>query len=199
MRLATAQALPLWRQRLFVALTRLSGAELDDVGKSCLRWPHIWGRPVLALAQEVLRGPSNWTVGERELFAAVVSEANSCSFCLGTHATIADRALPTPGFADWGGGAAGAEATAAARFVVKLTRAPEEIGPQDVADARAAGVSDGALAEAIYIAFLFNLINRVVDALEFTHRSDRDRVRGAEVLRRMGYRLPRLLFAGRRA
>ena len=28
----------------------------------------------------VLRGPSEWSVGERELFAAFVSKANECSF-----------------------------------------------------------------------------------------------------------------------
>jgi hypothetical protein len=32
------------------------------------------------LAQQVLRGPSEWTVGERELFAAFVSKVNACDF-----------------------------------------------------------------------------------------------------------------------
>jgi hypothetical protein len=41
---------------------------------------------------------------------------------------------------------------------------------------------------------MFNTINRVVDALGFEHRSDRDRRRGAEVLRRLGYRLPGFLL-----
>ena len=30
--------------------------------------------------QEVLRGPSPWTVGERELFAAYVSKLNACEY-----------------------------------------------------------------------------------------------------------------------
>jgi alkylhydroperoxidase family enzyme len=30
--------------------------------------------------QEVLRGPSEWTVGERELFAAYVSKLNACEY-----------------------------------------------------------------------------------------------------------------------
>jgi hypothetical protein len=30
--------------------------------------------------QEVLRGPSQWTIGERELFAAYVSKLNACEY-----------------------------------------------------------------------------------------------------------------------
>jgi len=194
MRLYRDRPLPLARQRVFVRMTRLVGAELDDVGKSCLRRPELWAEPMLALAQEALRGPSSWTVGERELLAAVASEANSCSFCVGTHSSIADRALPAPTFADWRDGAAGPTVTAAARFVVKLTKTPDQMDPADVDAAQAAGVTDAALAEAVYVTFLFNLINRVADALAFTHRSERDRLRGANILRRGGYRLPGILL-----
>jgi uncharacterized peroxidase-related enzyme len=127
-----------------------------------------WGKPPLALAQETLRDPSSWTVGEREMLAEVVSEANSCSFCIGTHSSIADWALPAPTFLIWRSGAAGPTVTAAAQFVVKLTKTPDEVGPADVDAARDAGVTKAALAEAVYVAFFFNLINRVADALEFT-------------------------------
>jgi alkylhydroperoxidase family enzyme len=49
-----------------------------------------------------------------------------------------------------------------------LTKTPDEVGPADVDAARDAGVTEAALAEAVYVAFFFNLINRVADALEFT-------------------------------
>jgi uncharacterized peroxidase-related enzyme len=194
MRLASYRLLPLRRQRIFLSMTRLVGAELDAVGRSCLMRPELFGKPMLRLADELLRGPSSWTVGEREFLAAVVSEANSCSFCVGTHSAIADRALPTPAFTNWQDGGAGPAVTAAARLVAKLTKTPDEVGPADLAAARAAGAPDAALAEAVYIAFFFNLINRVADALGFTHRSERDRLRGAGVLRRGGYRLPPFLY-----
>ena len=39
-----------------------------------------FGRPFSELTQQVMRGPSEWTVGERETFAAFVSRLNKCVF-----------------------------------------------------------------------------------------------------------------------
>jgi hypothetical protein len=40
----------------------------------------FFGRPISELTQQVMRGPSEWTVGERETFAAFVSRLNQCVF-----------------------------------------------------------------------------------------------------------------------
>lgn len=40
----------------------------------------FFGRPFSELTQQVMRGPSAWKVGERELFAAFVSQLNQCVF-----------------------------------------------------------------------------------------------------------------------
>jgi hypothetical protein len=40
----------------------------------------FFGRPFSALTQDVMRGASPWTVGEREIFAAFVSRLNQCVF-----------------------------------------------------------------------------------------------------------------------
>lgn len=39
-----------------------------------------FGGPFSELTQQVMRGPSPWTVGEREIFAAFVSQLNKCVF-----------------------------------------------------------------------------------------------------------------------
>ena len=39
-----------------------------------------FGTPFSELTQQVMRGPSQWTVGEREVFAAFVSRLNQCVF-----------------------------------------------------------------------------------------------------------------------
>jgi hypothetical protein len=40
----------------------------------------FFGRPFSELTQAVMRGPSQWSVGERETFAAFVSRLNQCVF-----------------------------------------------------------------------------------------------------------------------
>ena len=128
------------------------------------------------------------------MFAAVVSQANSCAFCVGTHGAIAGSALGLDVDESWRDGRFGARATAAAEFVDALTRDPDRVGPELVAAARAAGVDDAALAEAVYVAFAFNTVNRVADALGFEHRSDRELRRDARFLRINGYRMPGFLL-----
>ena len=39
-----------------------------------------FGRPFSELTQQDMRGPSPWSVGEREIFAAFVSRLNQCVF-----------------------------------------------------------------------------------------------------------------------
>jgi uncharacterized peroxidase-related enzyme len=181
-------------QRAFVRLPRALGAELDDVGRASLRRPDFFGKPVLGIGHLLLRGPSAWSVGERELFAAVVSRTNSCQFCVATHGEIAAKELGRDVLLRLDEGTFSPRAAAAAAFIEALTRDPNRVSAADVERVRAAGVQDDALAEAIYVALFFNTINRVADALGFEHRSDRDRRWGAEVLRRRGYRLPGFLL-----
>jgi hypothetical protein len=40
----------------------------------------FFGRAFSELTQQVMRGPSQWTVAEREMFAAFVSRLNQCVF-----------------------------------------------------------------------------------------------------------------------
>jgi uncharacterized peroxidase-related enzyme len=180
-------------QRVALWLSRRGGAELDDVAKVCMRRPEFFGRPFLALTHQALRGESAWSIGERELFATVVSGANRCSFCVGTHAEITRMTLGVVVDDGWRDGRYGDKATATAILLESLTRDPHA-ATGDLTTVRRAGVSDPALVEAIYVAYAFNIINRIADALDFSYRSDRDRVRGAWILRHNGYRLPGILM-----
>ena len=49
----------------------------------------------------------------------------------------------------------------------KLTLEPDALGRADVEAARSAGVSDEALEDAIHVCALFNVIDRIADALGF--------------------------------
>ncbi len=72
-------------------------------------------------------------------------------------------------------------------FLEKLTLTPGEVGPEDVAPALAAGVSRRALEEAIYVATLFNVIDRLADAFDFELPRPEDGPRTAWVLTKLGY------------
>ena len=51
-----------------------------DVVRTMRYRSELFGRPFSAVLQQVMRGPSDWTPGERELFAAFVSAQNQCPF-----------------------------------------------------------------------------------------------------------------------
>ena len=57
-----------------------SGAEPLGVVKTLLYRPELFGRPFSDALDEVMRGPSDWSAGERELFAAFTSLLNQCPF-----------------------------------------------------------------------------------------------------------------------
>jgi AhpD family alkylhydroperoxidase len=156
-----------------------------------MRRPDFFGRPFLDLVRTTMRGSSTWSAGELELFAAIVSQANSCPFCVGAHGVIAETFLREP--VDlWRDGRFGPRATAAAEFVEAVARGSAD--PSLVTRARAAGVDDAALAEAAYVTLVFNTVNRIANALGFSYRSERDRLRGSRILGRAGYRLPAILL-----
>ena len=53
---------------------------VSDISLALRYRPGLFGRPFSELLQEVMKGPSEWTEAERELFAAFVSAQNQCPF-----------------------------------------------------------------------------------------------------------------------
>ena len=51
-----------------------------DILKALEYRPGLWGKAINPLTQAVLRGPSSWSVADRELLAAFVSSRNQCGF-----------------------------------------------------------------------------------------------------------------------
>jgi hypothetical protein len=68
-------------QKLLLRLMPLmSLPEPVDVLKVFMYRPEYYGRPFCDLAQILMRGQSEWTVGEREVFGAFTSKLNDCTF-----------------------------------------------------------------------------------------------------------------------
>jgi alkylhydroperoxidase family enzyme len=72
------------------------------------------------------------------------------------------------------------------RYLRKLTLTPDALGPDDARVVRAAGVSEAALVDAVYICAMFNLMDRVADALGFAIPADFGKGAGAQLTRGYG-------------
>lgn len=66
--------------KLMLGLTRLLAGHAPGVVRTLRYRKDFFGTPFSELTQQVMRGPSPWSVGERELFAAFVSRLNKCVF-----------------------------------------------------------------------------------------------------------------------
>jgi hypothetical protein len=57
-----------------------TGREPLGVLKTLLYRPELFGQPFSEELDRVMRGPSDWSQGERELFAAFTSLLNQCPY-----------------------------------------------------------------------------------------------------------------------
>ncbi|MFD7921303.1 carboxymuconolactone decarboxylase family protein [Streptomyces sp. NPDC059740] len=124
--------------------------------------------PLIDYHQVVLRGPSELTVGERELIAAFVSGLNACHYCCGVHGAVAERFGIEPGLLT---ALLVDVATAPVReslkplfaYVRKLTREPSRMTAADAEAVLDCGWQQRTLYDAVSVCALFNLMNRIVE------------------------------------
>jgi hypothetical protein len=76
-RVHTGHALP---DKLMLGMIRILAGHAPGVVRTLRYRKEFFGRPFSVLTQQVMRGPSQWSVGEREIFAAFVSRLNQCVF-----------------------------------------------------------------------------------------------------------------------
>jgi hypothetical protein len=62
------------------AIRERSGHEPLGVVKTLLYRPELFGRPFSDALEQAMRGESEWSPGERELFAAFTSLLNQCPY-----------------------------------------------------------------------------------------------------------------------
>src|SRR3954468_4317093 len=74
---------------LFAIIRAASRQPVLDIIKLVRYRPDFYGKPMGAVTHEAMRGPSTWSVGDRELMAAVIAKANHCEFCTEAHAAVA--------------------------------------------------------------------------------------------------------------
>jgi uncharacterized peroxidase-related enzyme len=195
MRLRAAEKASGLRPRLLLGLLGLVTRKDSplDVLKTIYHKPRSFGTPFLEIVNATLRGPSEWSVGERELFAAFTSKQNECPFCVGSHTAIYTLALGEAAnlikLDDWRNAPVDAKVKAALGLIEKMSRGPRQIGAADVDAVRAAGVSDTAIEDVIHIAFCFHIINRLANAFDFHVASPETFRKVGKSLLKRGYRL----------
>lgn len=124
--------------------------------------------PLMQFHDEILRGESELTAGERELIAAFTSGLNACDFCHGSHRMIAEIHGIDPAVLDKlmvGPAEAGLEEKwiAMLAYLGKLTETPARVTDADAKAVFDAGWSEDALYDAVIICAAFNMMNRIVE------------------------------------
>jgi hypothetical protein len=81
MRLPTVEKGRGFKSKVVFTLFRwMTGHTIPDVMRVMLYRQSFFGKPFSAASQLAMRGPSEWTAGERELMAAYTSKCNACIF-----------------------------------------------------------------------------------------------------------------------
>ena len=65
---------------LFAVIRLASRQPVLDIIKLVKYRPDFYGKPMQRVTHEAMRGSSAWSVGDRELMAALVSKMNACEF-----------------------------------------------------------------------------------------------------------------------
>ncbi len=124
--------------------------------------------PLLAFHDQVLRGESEMSAGERELIAAFTSGVNACNFCHGSHQVIAEVHGIDPEIFEHlihEPEKAGLEAKwlPLLAYLRKLTLTPSKLSDADAREVLDAGWSEDAFYNAILVCASFNMMNRIVE------------------------------------
>ena len=180
-----------FRAKAMFALIRVfSGHPVVDAVKLALYRPSFYRGG--SLTQEAMRGPSDWSVADRELMAAFVSKVNNTEFCIAAHtATSAlaykDGAKVSAALADLETAPLTEPLRSTLRMLGKLTR-ENNLDVDDISRVLSAGVSEQQIKDALAVAFAFNVTDRLADVFDFAVDDPAAINAGAKYLLARGYR-----------
>ena len=177
---------------LFAFIQLFSRQPVPDAAKLVFYRPDFYGSGAKEFTHEAMRGPSAWSVGDRELMAAHVSQANECAFCIGAHSATARQAYQdgpkvAAVLADLESAPVEDGLRATLRMLGKLTSAGE-VSAADMRTVLAAGVSPQQVEDALAVCAAFDTTNRLADAFGFAVLSPEGFAAGAKYLLKRGYR-----------
>jgi uncharacterized peroxidase-related enzyme len=177
---------------LFAVIRLFSGLPVPDAAKLVFYRPEFYGAQAKRFTHEAMRGPSAWSVADRELMAAYVSKVNDSAFCIGAHTATASRAYQdgprvAAVLADLESAPVEEPLRATLRMLGKLT-AEGTVSAGDMREVLAAGVSPQQVEDALAVCAAFNTTDRLADAFGFEVLSPEGFETGAKYLLKRGYR-----------
>lgn len=192
MRLPEVERGDTFRSRALIrVISTVSGMRLPDAARVAFYHKGFVGPALGAWTQATMRGASTWSVGERELMAAMVARWNSSPFCAGAHRATAirglDRATVDACLTNYQVASIPEPLRATLAFLEAMTLRPDDLTGADVTAAMAAGVSREQLTDAAAVAANFNIIARYSDALDFAIPTEAEFAKAAGMLLKRGY------------
>jgi len=177
---------------LFAVIQMVSRQPVPDAAKLVFYRPNFYGSRAKEFTHEAMRGPSAWSMADRELMAAYVSRANECAFCIGAHSATARQAyqdgpMVAAVLADLESAPISGGLRATLRMLGKLTR-EGKVGAEDMREVLSAGVSREQVEDALAVCAAFNTTNRLADAFGFEMLTPENFEAGAKYLLKRGYR-----------
>jgi len=125
-------------------------------------------RPWCQVEEAIMRWPSAFNPGERELMGAFVSGLNACTYCYSSHSAAArflgvDDAVLEPLLADIDSAPVADKLKPVFKYLHKLTLTPARLTQTDADAVYAAGWDERALHDAIMVCCCYSFMNRLAD------------------------------------
>lgn len=177
---------------LFAFIGAVSRQPVLDAVKLVKYRPDFYGEAMSRFTHEAMRGTSAWSVGDRELMAALIAQTNACEWCTRAHTAVAaqaygDAAKVSAVLADLDTAPIGEPLRATLRMLRKLTR-EHSVSADEMRAALAAGVSRMQIEDALAVCFAFNTMSRLADVFGFFLPGPKAFEVGAKYLLSRGYR-----------
>jgi len=177
---------------LFALIQLFSRQPVPDAAKLVFYRPDFYGSRAKEFTHEAMRGPSAWSVADRELMAAYVSTVNESAFCIAAHSATARQAYQdgpkvAAVLADLESAPIEDGLRATLRMLGKLTK-EGKVDADDMRQVLSAGVTRQQVADALAVSAAFNTTGRLADAFGFAVLSPEGFEAGAKYLLKRGYR-----------
>jgi alkylhydroperoxidase family enzyme len=181
---------PLQTKAVLGVIRLVSRQPVVDAVKLAFYRPDFYGAG--DLTHEAMRGPSPWSVGDRELMAAFVSQVNKAPFCVTAHSATSslwygDDAKVTATLADLDSAPIEEPLRATLRMLGKLAR-DHSVDADDIRAVLAAGASPEQIKDALAVCLAFDITDRLANAFDFAIAPPAAMAAGARHLLKRGYR-----------